>query len=155
MYFPLTTDVTTMNRQTYQAKADDVPRHWHIVDASDLVLGRLSTKLAVILMGKHKPQYTPHQDVGDFVIVTNAEKIKITGKKADQKLMDNFSGYPSGRRSRSYRWMLEHQPEKLLTRSVQHMLPKNKLASQMLRKLKVYRGSDHPHQAQQPQPLAV
>ena len=144
-----------MNRQTYQAKADDVPRHWHIVDASDLVLGRLSTKLAVILMGKHKPQYTPHQDVGDFVIVTNAEKIKITGKKADQKLMDNFSGYPSGRRSRSYRWMFEHQPEKLLTRSVQRMLPKNKLASQMLRKLKVYRGSDHPHQAQQPQPLAV
>lgn len=144
-----------MNRQTYQAKPGDVEQHWHIVDAADQVLGRLSTKIAVILMGKHKPQYTPHQDVGDFVIIINADKIRLTGTKADDKVIQNFSGYPSGRTTRTYGWMLQHQPENLVTKSIQRMLPKNKLANQMIQKLKVYRGDSHPHQAQQPTPLEV
>ena len=144
-----------MNRQTYHAKNDEVEHQWHTVDATDQVLGRLSTQLAVILMGKHKPQYTPHQDVGDFIVVTNVEKIRMTGKKLDQKFARRFSGYPSGQTIRSYRWMLEHKPEQLLKDSVRRMLPKNRIARQMLSKLKIYRGSEHPHQAQQPQPLEL
>ena len=144
-----------MNRQTYLAKNDEVAQQWWVVDATDQVLGRLSTRLATILMGKHKPQYTPHQDVGDFIVVTHADKIKLTGNKADQKLFKHYSGYPSGQKTRSYRWMLEHRPEELLRNSVRRMLPKNRLARQMLKKLKIYRGDAHPHQAQQPKPLAV
>jgi len=144
-----------MNRQTYHAKNNEVEQQWHLVDASDRVLGRLSTKLAVVLMGKHKPQYTPHHDVGDFIIVTHAEKIRLTGNKADQKMFRRFSGYPSGQTTRSYRWMLEHRPEELIRHSVRRMLPKNRLARQMLKKLKIYRGDEHPHQAQQPSPMAV
>jgi large subunit ribosomal protein L13 len=144
-----------MNRQTYLAKNDEVPRNWWVVDARDLVLGRLSVKLATILMGKHKPQYTPHHDVGDFVVVTNADKIKITGAKLDQKVYATFSGYAGGRRTYTYRWMMEHKPEELLEHAVRRMLPKNKLARQQLKKLKVYRGEGHPHQAQSPKVLEV
>ncbi|MCC6579971.1 MAG: 50S ribosomal protein L13 [Phycisphaeraceae bacterium] len=144
-----------MNRQTYLAKNDEVPQKWHLVDATDLILGRLSAKLAVILMGKHKPQYTPHHDVGDFVVVTNASKIKVTGDKAEMKMFQNYTGYTSGLKQRSYKWMLENHPELLLERSVRRMMPKNKLARHMLKKMKVYKGAEHPHQAQQPEPLAM
>ncbi len=142
-----------MNRQTYLAKNDEVPRKWFIVDATDQVLGRLSTRLAMMLMGKHKPEYTPHHDVGDYIVVTNVERIALTGSKIDQKVFQTFSGHPSGRKTYPYRWMLEHKPQVLLERSVRRMLPKNKLGEQMIKKLKVYRGAEHPHQAQQPQPL--
>ena len=144
-----------MNRQTYLAKNDEVARQWLLVDATDQILGRLSVKLAVILMGKHKPEYTPHHDVGDFVVVTNVEKLRLTGKKLDAKFFQSYSHYPGGQKSRSYRWMLEHRPETLLSRSVRRMLPKNRLARRQLAKLKIYQGSDHPHQAQLPEPLAL
>ena len=144
-----------MNRQTFHAKNHEVPRRWHIVDGTDQVLGRLSVRLAVILMGKDKPEYTPHHDVGDFVIVTNAEKLRLTGSKPDQKFVQTYSGYPSGQKQRSYRWMLEHRPERLLELSVRRMLPKNRLGRQQLGKLKIYRGEKHPHKAQSPAPLAT
>ena len=144
-----------MNRQTYHAKSLDADRTWYLVDATDQVLGRLSVRLATVLMGKHKPQYTPHCDVGDFVIVTNVEKIKLTGSKLDNKFYDTFSGHPSGRKTYSYRWMMEHKPEKLLQTSVRRMLPKNRLARKQLLKLKIYRGSEHPHQAQGPMQLPL
>lgn len=144
-----------MNRQTYQAKNNEVPQDWLVVDATDQVLGRLASRIAVILMGKHKPQYTPHQDVGDFVVVLNAEKIRLTGDKLDGKFYETFSGHPSGRKTTSYRKMIEDKPELLIEAAVRRMLPKNKLASKMLGKLKVYRGGEHPHQAQNPQPLEL
>jgi large subunit ribosomal protein L13 len=144
-----------MNRQTQMTWKDEVERQWLHVDATDQVLGRLSTRLATILRGKHKPQYTPHQDVGDFIVVTNAEKIRLTGSKPDQKMFQTYSGYPSGQKRYSYRWMLEHRPEKLLERSVRRMMPRNRLARQQLTKLKIYRGEEHPHQAQQPTTLAL
>ena len=144
-----------MNRQTFHAKNNEVPQNWVLVDATDQVMGRLASRIAVILMGKHKPQYTPHHDVGDFVVVTNAEKLRLTGNKADQKVHKSFSGYPSGQKTYTYRWMMEHRPEALFEKAVQRMLPKNRLGAKMLKKLKVYRGSDHPHQAQQPAPMAV
>ena len=144
-----------MNRQTYQAKNDEVPQAWHHIDATDQVLGRLASRVAVLLMGKHKPQYTPHHDVGDFVVITNAEKIRLTGNKLDQKFFDTYSGHPSGRKTYSYRQMLADKPELLFERAVRRMLPKNRLASKMLKKLKVYRGPEHPHQAQNPQPLEL
>jgi len=144
-----------MNRQTTLANASTINPQWLIVDAAGQTLGRLSTKLAVILQGKHKPEYTPHVDTGDFIIVINVEKIRLTGKKADQKFFQRYSGFPSGLNQRSYRWMIENQPELLLERSVRRMLPKNKLASHMLKKMKTYRGSEHPHSAQQPMPLSA
>ncbi|MEE9211511.1 MAG: 50S ribosomal protein L13 [Phycisphaeraceae bacterium] len=144
-----------MNRQTYHAKNGQVKQSWWMIDASDQVLGRLSVKLAMILMGKNKPQYTPHHDVGDFVVVTNADKIRLTGAKPDNKFFQTFSGYSGGQKRYSYRWMLEHKPELLLQRSVRRMLPKNRLARKQLSKLKIYRGTEHPHQAQQPEPLTI
>ena len=116
-----------MNRQTFIAKNQEVPRQWLAVDATDQVLGRLAVRLAVILMGKHKPQYTPHHDVGDFIVVTHAEKIRLTGQKLDQKFHNVFTGHPGGLKQYSYRWMLENRPERLITLAVQRMLPKNKL----------------------------
>ncbi len=142
-----------MNRQTYHAKPSDAQRQWFVADASDQILGRLSVRLARVLMGKHKPQYTPHCDVGDFVVVTNAERVRITGSKPDTKFFERYSGHPGGRKTFSYRWMLEHKPERLLQHSVRRMLPKNRLARKQLSKLKIYRGTEHPHQAQQPVPL--
>ena len=144
-----------MNRQTYHAKNNEVDQAWHHVDATDQILGRLATRLAVILMGKHKPQYTPHHDVGDFIVVTNARKIRLTGNKLDQKFRQTFSGHPSGRKTCSYRQILEEKPELLIYHAVRRMLPKNKLASQMLSKLKVYSDAEHPHSAQQPQLLEL
>ncbi len=143
-----------MNRQTTLAKNDEVQQDWHVVDASGLVLGRLAAKLAVILQGKHKPIYTPHHDCGDFIIVLNADKIVLTGDKAEQKFYRTFSGHPSGQRYVRYDRMLEEKPELLLSEAVRRMLPKNKIGRHMLGKLKVYRGTEHPHTAQQPKPLA-
>ncbi len=142
-----------MNRQTFHAKNNEVPQAWHHIDATDQILGRMATGIAVILMGKNKPEYTPHHDVGDFVVVTNAEKIKLTGRKLDQKLYRTFSGHPSGQKTKTYRQMIDQKPELLIEAAVRRMLPKNKLASGMLKKLKVYAGPDHPHQAQDPQAL--
>lgn len=144
-----------MNRQTTLAKNRQVPRDWHLVDATNRVLGRVSVRLARILMGKEKPIYTPHHDVGDFVIVTNVEKLRLTGSKAENKFYETYSGHPSGRKQYSYGWMLKNKPELLLEKSVQRMMPRNRLARQQLAKLKIYRGSDHPHQAQQPQTLEL
>jgi len=144
-----------MNRQTTHAKNNEVPRNWVHVDATDLVLGRMSTEIAMVLMGKNKPQYTPHHDVGDFVVVTNCEKIKVTGKKLDQKHLERFSGHPSGRKLTSFREVLATHPERLIENSVRRMLPKNKLGARMITKLKVYVGDDHPHSAQNPQTLEV
>ncbi len=144
-----------MNRQTYQAKTGQVAQNWLLVDASGQTLGRLSSKLATIIMGKHKPEYTPQTDVGDFVVIINADKIRLTGNKADNKIFMTYSGYPGGEKRTTYRTMLEKKPELLLERAVRRMLPRNKLARHMLDKLKIYRGTEHPHQAQQPQPLAL
>lgn len=135
---------------TYLAKPAELKKDWLVVDASDQVLGRLAAKLAVILQGKHKVTYTPHVDTGDFVIVLNAEKIRVTGNKANVVEYDTYSGYAGGRKVYSFKRMKEENPERLLQLAVKRMLPKNKLARDMLLKLKIYRGGEHPHQAQQP-----
>jgi len=144
-----------MNRQTFHAKNGEVPRNWHHVDATNQVLGRLAARLAVVLTGKHKPQYTPHHDVGDFIVVTNVERLHMTGSKLDQKHFQTYSGHPSGQKNYTYRHMMEHQPEKLLERAVRRMMPRNRLARQQLKKLKIYRGAEHPPTAQQPQPMEL
>jgi large subunit ribosomal protein L13 len=139
-----------MPRQTYFAKAGDVTPVWRQVDAEGQILGRLSVRIATILMGKHRPQYTPHVDCGDFVIVTNAQKIVLTGRKAEQKTRMRFSGYPGGLKAETYGSLLKRRPQVVLENSVRRMLPKSKLGRKMLAKLKVYAGPDHPHHAQQP-----
>lgn len=144
-----------MNRQTFHAKNNEVAQNWHHVDATDQVLGRLATRLAVILMGKHKPEYTAHHDVGDFIVVTNASKLRLTGKKLDQKVYQTFTGHPGGRKTKTYRQMMDHKPELLLETAVKRMMPKTKMGVAMLKKLKVYAGPEHPHQAQDPQPLTL
>ena len=139
-----------MPRQTYFAKAGDVTPVWRQVDAQGQVLGRLSVRIATILMGKHRPQYTPHVDCGDFVIVTNAQKIVLTGRKAEQKTRMRYSGYPGGLKAETYGSLLKRRPQVVVENSVRRMLPKSKLGRKMLAKLKVYAGPDHPHHAQQP-----
>ncbi len=139
-----------MPRQTYFAKAGDVTPVWRQVDAEGQILGRLSVRIATILMGKHRPQYTPHVDCGDFVIVTNAQKIVLTGRKAEQKTRMRYSGYPGGLKAETYGSLLKRRPQVVVENSVRRMLPKSKLGRKMLAKLKVYAGPDHPHQAQQP-----
>ena len=141
--------------KTYSAKPGEVAREWYVVDAEGKTLGRLATKIADTLRGKNKPAYTPHIDTGDFVIVVNAEKIAVTGQKLDQKMYHRHSGYPGGLRSRTLREQLERRPEEVLRRAVRGMLPKNKLASAQITKLKVYAGPDHPHAAQAPKPLEL
>jgi large subunit ribosomal protein L13 len=144
-----------MERQTYFAKPGEVSRDWHLVDATDRSLGRMATEIATVLMGKHKPTYTPHVDTGDFVVVINAAKVQLTGRKADQKYIETYSGYPGGRRVRTYREMRAHHPERLVELAVRRMLPKSDLGQNLIKKLKVYAGAEHPHAAQQPQPLNV
>jgi len=144
-----------MPRQTYFAKAGDVTPRWHHIDAESKVLGRMATEIALILMGKHRPEYTPHVDCGDFVVVTNAAKVVMTGRKAEQKMQLHYTGYPGGLKSRSYGDVLRKHPERLIENAVRRMLPKTRLGRQMLTKLKVYPGAEHPHQAQQPVPLEV
>ncbi len=136
--------------KTYVAKPEDFNRDWYVVDANDQVLGRLATQIAMRLRGKHKPIFTPHVDTGDFVVVLNADKVRLTGRKTDQKMYWRHSGYPGGIRGVSARRMLETKPEELIRQAVRGMLPKNRLGRKLLKKLKVYVGTEHPHQAQQP-----
>ena len=138
---------------TYTAKPGEIQRDWYVVDAEGRTLGRLATEIADTLRGKGKPQYTPHVDTGDFVIVVNAEKIHVTGNKLDQKMVRSHSGYPGGLKERSLREQLERRPTEVIRKAVKGMLPKNKLASAQIGKLKIYAGPEHPHEAQAPQPL--
>ena len=140
---------------TLSTRPADVTRQWRLIDASDLVLGRLASRVATVLRGKDKPNYTPHVDVGDFVIVVNAEKVRVTGNKREDKMYHRHSGYPGGIRSMSFRSLQERVPERIVELAVKGMLPRNPLGRQMARKLKVYSGPDHPHQAQQPQPMEI
>ncbi|MEM9065019.1 MAG: 50S ribosomal protein L13 [Planctomycetota bacterium] len=139
-----------MRRQTWMAKPGEVDRQWRQVDASGVPLGRLASDIAVVLMGKHRPEYTPHVDTGDFVIVLNAKDVALTGQKASQKLKKHYTGYPGGLKAETFGSVRERRPEKLVEDAVRRMLPKNRLGRQMLKKLKVYAGAEHPHQAQQP-----
>jgi large subunit ribosomal protein L13 len=141
--------------KTYTAKPGEVTREWYLVDADGQTLGRLATVIADTLRGKRKPQYTPHVDTGDFVVVVNAEKIAVTGNKLDQKMYYRHSGYPGGLKERTLREQLERRPTEVLRKAVKGMLPKNRLAAQQLTKLKIYAGPDHPHGPQNPQPLNV
>ena len=141
--------------RTYTAKPGEVERRWYVVDADGQTLGRLATRIADTLRGKGKAQYTPHVDTGDFVVVVNAEKVRVTGNKLDQKRYYRHSGYPGGLRSRTLREQLERRPTEVIRKAVKGMLPKNRLARRQLTKLKVYAGPDHPHEAQAPQPLEV
>ena len=139
--------------KTYVATPSDRERNWYVVDASGQTLGRLATQIADTLRGKRKPQFTPHVDTGDFVIVVNAEKIQVTGNKLDQKRYYRHSGYPGGLRSRTLREQLDRRPTEVLRVAVKGMLPKNRLARQQITKLKIYAGPEHPHEAQNPKPL--
>jgi large subunit ribosomal protein L13 len=139
--------------KTWNAKPGEVERRWYLVDADGKTLGRLATRVADTLRGKDKPQYTPHVDTGDFVIVVNADKVRVTGKKLDDKIYYRHSGYPGGIRSRTLREELERRPTEVIRKAVKGMLPRNRLGRAQLTKLKVYAGPDHPHEAQAPQPL--
>jgi large subunit ribosomal protein L13 len=138
--------------KTYIAKPGEIKRSWWLADADGKIVGRLASEIAVILMGKHRPTYTPHVDSGDFVVVINAEKVKFSGNKMEQKQYTWYTGYP-GLRSETAATRLERRPEQILREAIRRMLPKSKLGRQMLSKLKIYRGADHPHQAQNPEPM--
>lgn len=141
--------------KTYAPKAADVTRSWWVVDAEGLPLGRLATEVATLLRGKHKPIFAPHVDTGDFVIVINASLVEVTSKKSQEKIYYRYSGYPGGLKAESFEHLRARRPEAVIERAVKGMLPKNKLGRQMIRKLKVYGGAEHPHQAQQPQPYVL
>jgi large subunit ribosomal protein L13 len=141
--------------RTYSPKPADIQREWLIIDATDVVLGRLASQAAVLLRGKHKPQFAPHVDTGDFVIIVNADKVALTGAKLEQKKAYRHSGFPGGLRATSYTELLAKSPEKAIEKAIRGMLPKNSLARQQLSKLKVYRGAEHPHAAQQPVPFEI
>jgi large subunit ribosomal protein L13 len=145
--------MSAFSMKTYNAKPGEIARHWYVVDADGQTLGRLATRIADQLRGKGKPEYTPHVDTGDFVIVVNAEKIHVTGNKLDQKRYYRHSGYPGGLRSRTLREQLDRRPEEVLRAAVKGMLPKNRLARQQITKLKIYAGPEHPHGPQAPEPL--
>lgn len=139
--------------RTYSPSGKEIQRDWYVVDAKGQILGRLASRVAHVLRGKHKPTFTPHLDMGDFVIIVNAAEIELSGDKPAQKHWYRHSGYPGGLKAVPFARLLEETPEKALTKAVQGMLPKNRLGRQMARKLKVYAGPEHPHAAQQPQPL--
>ncbi|MBT0767883.1 50S ribosomal protein L13 [Kineosporia sp. J2-2] len=141
--------------RTFTPKPGDVERRWHVIDASDVVLGRLATQAAVLLRGKHKPTFAPHVDTGDFVIIINADKVALTGNKREQKKAYRHSGYPGGLRSVTYTELLDKNPERAVEKAVRGMLPKNSLGRAVLGKLKVYSGPEHPHAAQQPVPFEI
>ena len=141
--------------KTWNAKPGEIERQWRLVDAEGQTLGRLATRIADALRGKDKPQYTPHVDTGDFVVVVNAEKIAVTGKKLDDKMYHRHSGYPGGLRSRPLREQLERRPTEVLRKAVKGMLPRNRLARAQINKLKIYAGPAHPHEAQAPKPLPL
>jgi large subunit ribosomal protein L13 len=135
---------------TYSPKPGDITHAWHVIDATDVVLGRLATHAATLLRGKHKPTYAPHMDTGDFVVIINAEKIAVSGNKRDDKFVYRHSGFPGGLKQRSVGEMIEKHPDRLVEKAIKGMLPKNRLGRAMSKKLKVYAGPDHPHAAQQP-----
>jgi len=141
--------------KTYTVRRGDIRREWYVVDAQGKTLGRLASEIAKILRGKHKPIYVPHLDCGDYVIVVNAEKVRVTGKKLDQKFYYRHSGYPGGLKSINLRDQLQKHPTRVLEAAVRGMLPKNRLGRAMIKKLKVYAGDSHPHQAQQPKALEL
>lgn len=141
--------------KTYVAKPEDISRDWFVVDATDLILGRMATQLAMRLRGKHKAIFTPHMDTGDFIVVVNAEKVKLTGRKWEQKTYYRHSGYPGGITATVAKRLVQLKPEDLVLTAVRGMLPKNRLGRQLIKKLKVYAGPSHPHQAQQPKALAL
>lgn len=144
-----------LKKTTISAKDTDFDRKWYVIDAEDQILGRLATQVADILRGKNKPNFTPHVDGGDFVIIVNADKVKLTGKKLDQKMYTTHSGYLGGLKETPYRKMIENKPERVVEHAVKGMLPKNKLQQRFMNKLKVYAGPDHPHQAQKPEVLEI
>jgi large subunit ribosomal protein L13 len=139
--------------RTYIPKPNEVERKWYVVDASGQVLGRLATKIATVLRGKNKPQFTPHLDVGDFVVVVNAEKVRVSGKKADIKTYSHYTGYPGGLKQQVFSDLQRRHPERIIEYAVWGMLPHSRLGKQQIKKLKVYRGAAHPHQAQKPENL--
>ncbi len=141
--------------RTYSPKPGDVNREWHVIDATDVVLGRLASQVAVLLRGKHKPIFAPHVDTGDFVIVINAEKIALSGQKRDQKMDYRHSGFPGGLRATNYAELLETNPRRAIEKAVKGMLPHNKLSDAQITKLKVYAGDVHPHSAQNPKPFEI
>jgi large subunit ribosomal protein L13 len=141
--------------KTYVAKPQTVERDWCVVDATDKTLGRLATELARRLRGKHKPEYTPHMDTGDYIVVVNAEKVRVTGAKATDKMYHHHTGYPGGLKSISFEKLIAKAPERVIQGAVKGMLPRNPLGRAMFRKLKVYAGAEHPHAAQQPQALNI
>jgi large subunit ribosomal protein L13 len=141
--------------KTYAVKASEIERRWWVVDATDQTLGRLATRIATLLEGKHKPTYSPHLDVGDHVVVLNAGKVKVTGDKLAQKVYYRHSNYPGGLKQENLSTLLERKPELVIERAVKGMLPQNRLGRAMFKKLKVYAGSEHPHQAQQPAPVEL
>jgi len=141
--------------RTYSPKPGDVNREWYVIDATDVVLGRLASQIAVLLRGKHKPTFAPHMDMGDFVIVVNAEKVALTGQKREQKMDYRHSGFPGGLRATSYVELLESNPRRAVEKAVKGMLPHNKLSDAQITKLKVYAGPVHPHAAQSPKPFEI
>lgn len=140
---------------TYMAKPGEIPRTWHLVDANGKVLGRLASEVAMLLRGKRKPAFTPHQDVGDFVVVINAGKVRLTGNKLRDKVYYRYSGYPGGLKAVTAGKLLQTHPTRVVEHAVRGMLPKSKMGDLLIRKLKVYGGAEHPHQAQRPAPLAI
>ena len=147
--------MNTTSFKTYSAKPGDVEQAWHVVDAENVVVGRLAARVATILRGKHKPEYTPHMDTGDFVVVVNADKVRFTGKKETEKQYFRHSGYPGGIRQRTPKEVRATHPERIVENAVKGMLPRTKLGRQLYKKLHVYAGPDHPHEAQQPQTLTI
>ncbi len=143
------------NLRTFSAKPGEVPARWLHVDATDQILGRLASKIATVLMGKHRPTYTPHVDTGDFVVVTNAGKVRLTGRKAETMVYPRYSYHPGGYKEIPYKRVLERHPERIISEAVRRMLPKNALARKMLKKLKVYASDKHPHTAQEPVPFSL
>lgn len=141
--------------KTFSAKPETVVQDWYVVDAEGKTLGRLSTEIARRLRGKHKPEYTPHVDTGDYIVVVNAEKVRVTGNKASDKMYYRHSGYPGGIKSMSFKQLIDRAPERAIETAVKGMLPRNPLGREMYRKLKVYAGTEHPHAAQQPMPLEL
>ncbi|WP_298890198.1 50S ribosomal protein L13 [uncultured Serinicoccus sp.] len=141
--------------RTYSPKAGEITRAWHVIDATDVVLGRLASQTAILLRGKHKTIFAPHMDTGDFVIIINADKVALTGAKLEQKKAYRHSGYPGGLKAESYEQLLEKHPTRAVEKAVRGMLPKNSLGRQMISKLKVYAGGTHPHTAQQPAPFEI
>ncbi len=141
--------------KTISAKKESVTRDWYVVDATDKTLGRLSTEIANRLRGKHKPEFTPHVDTGDYIVVVNAEKVKVTGNKSTNKLYHHHTGYPGGIKSITFDKLIDKAPERIIEKAVKGMMPKNKLSKAMMSKLKIYAGGEHPHAAQQPTPLDI